>query len=303
MEKIKKNRTFRSWRQLVFYIAMVALPTLQFILFGLGLKFNSLVLSFQNYEGETASFAGFAHFKEVFVNLAHDPMLTPAIKNSLILYCCSMLTTCGALLFSFYIYKHRFCSELFRFILFLPQIISSIVLVLIFMYFVEEGLPAIGLTSGGLITNPKTDFGTILFYNVWAGFGIQLMMYNGAMRGIPEAITEAAKIDGASPFQEFIRITIPCIWGTLVTFIVVCITEIFTNMMGLVSFKGLSADSRLFTFGYYIYRETMLASKGGLVVSERLPYLSAMGVTFTVIVVIVTMVVRKLLQKYGPRTE
>ena len=303
MEKKKKSRVFKSKSSLIFYICIVALPTLQFLIFYIGVNFNSLILAFKEYDGGTAHFAGFSNFETAFRNLVHDPELTPAIRNSLILYVCTVLITFGALVFAFYIYKQRFGSAVFRFILFLPQIISSVVLVLIFMYFVEEGLPAFHITDVGLLSSPDTDFQTILFYNVWAGFGIQLMMYNGAMSSVPESVSEAAKIDGVSSFQEFLFITIPAIWGTLSTFIVVCICEIFTNMMCLVSFKSLGAESRIITFGYYLYREMWRASKGGIVVGEKLPYLSALGIIFSVIAIVLTLTVRKLLRQLGPKTE
>ena len=303
MEKTGKSRVFKNKSALLFYICIVALPTLQFLIFYVGVNFNSIILAFKEYDGDVAHFAGFDNFILAFQNLANSPEVNPAIKNSLILYACTVFVTFGALVFAFYIYKRYIGSELFRFVLFLPQIISSVVLVLIFMYFVEEGLPALGITEVGLIANPKTDFQTILFYNIWAGFGTQLMMYNGAMRAIPESVGEAAKIDGASSFQEFIFITIPSIWGTLSTFIVVCICEIFTNMMSLVSFKALGAESRLITFGYYLYREMWRASKGGVVIGGKLPYLSAMGVIFSAIAISATLLVRWLLKKLGPKTE
>lgn len=303
MEIKRRGKIFRNKNALIFYISIVALPTLQFLIFYIGVNFNSLVLAFKTYEDGVASFAGFSNFAAAFKDLASNPAVTPAIKNSLILYVCTVFITFGALVFAFYIYKRHVGSAFFRFVLFLPQIISSVVLVLIFMYFVEEGIPALGITKVGLLSSPETDFQTILFYNIWAGFGTQLMMYNGAMRAIPESVSEAAKIDGATSFQEFIHITIPCIWGTLTTFIVVCICEIFTNMMGLVSFKSLAAESRLITIGYYLYRQMWLSSKGGVVVGDKLPYLSAMGLIFSAVAITLTLVARKLLKKFGPRTE
>ena len=303
MEKTRKGGVFKNANAVIFYLCIVLLPTLQFLIFYIGVNFNSIILAFKEYDGNTAKFAGLKNFAQALKDIAGNPQVSPAVKNSLILYACTVLITFFALVFSFYIYKRYAGSEIFRFVLFLPQIISSIVLVLIFSYFVDDGFLSLKIVKVGLLASPKTDFATILFYNVWAGFGTQVMMYNGAMRAVPESVSEAAKIDGASSFQEFIFIMIPSIWGTLCTFIVVCICEIFTNMMCLVSFKALGAESRLITFGYYLYREMWRASKGGVVVGGALPYLSAMGVIFSAIAITVTLIVRRLLKRLGPKTE
>ncbi len=304
MKRISKNKTFKSKGALIFYIAMVALPTLQFLIFYLGVNVNTIVLSFTKYgpDGE-ASFALFENFTKVFESFTSEPKLEPAIKNSLLLYACTLFITFASLVFSFYIYKRHKASGFFRFVLFLPNIISSIILVLIFKYFCETAIPKLGFTDYGLIANPETNLAAILFYNVWAGFGTQVMMYSGSMTGIPVSVSEAAQLDGITPFKEFIHITVPCIWGTVSTFLVVCLAEIFTNNMGLVSFFGLGADSHLYTIGYYLYREMWLATKGGIVKSENLPFLAAMGLVFSLIAILLTTVARYLLKKFGPKAD
>ena len=62
-----------------------------------------------------------------------------------------------------------------------------------------------------LIQNYDTRFETILFFAIWAGFGSQVLMYTGAMSGISDSLTDAAKIDGMSAFCEFMHITVSAI--------------------------------------------------------------------------------------------
>ena len=92
------------------------------------------------------------------------------------------------------------------------------------------------------------------------------------------------------------HITIPMIWPTITTFLIVGVAGLFTNQMCLYSFYGESAEYANMTIGYYLYRETL---KAGV---DRYPYLAALGLVLTVIVVPLTYLVKWLTNKFGPKT-
>ncbi|MGB7860795.1 MAG: sugar ABC transporter permease [Acidimicrobiia bacterium] len=52
---------------------------------------------------------------------------------------------------------------------------------------------------------------------VWLQVGFAMVVLSAAIKGVPAELTEAARIDGASEFQSFIRIVVPSIWGALLT--------------------------------------------------------------------------------------
>ena len=52
---------------------------------------------------------------------------------------------------------------------------------------------------------------------VWLQVGFAMVVLSAAIKGVPSELTEAARIDGASERQIFFRITIPSIWGALLT--------------------------------------------------------------------------------------
>ena len=135
--KERHNSLFKNSRymkRLIFYICILALPLLQFAVFYLYVNFDSIILAFQTYDiapegGYVASFAGLQNFKNVIEILKNKPQL---IENSLILFGFEFCVGIPlALMFSYYIYKHRLFAGLFRVLLFLPQIISGTVFVLI----------------------------------------------------------------------------------------------------------------------------------------------------------------------------
>ncbi len=292
-------------KDLAFYIGMLAFPILQFLVFYVAVNANSIFLAFKSYDTKNGySFAGFENFRKVFFDLFQAPDLSRAWANSLLLY--FVTTVVGVslgLLFSFYIYKKLFFHNGFKILLFLPSILSAIVMALLYKLFCENAVPAFaeklfGLKGmDGLFANPRTVMPVILFYNIWMGLGTSILMYTGAMGGVSESLSESARLDGCSLLQEFWHITLPGIYPTVVTFLVINLVGIFTNQMHLFSLQGAGAESVLWTYGYYLFKETQRAT-----VAEY-PYLSAMGLVFTIVVVPVTLALRRLLLKYGPSPE
>lgn len=302
---VKNNSAKRRLKsrkdQWIFYWAILILPLLQFGIFYIGTLFNSLTLPFKRYElGHYIWDTDFSTWRLVFDELQY---FKPIARNSLVQYLTGTIVgTTLALMFSYYIYKKRTGSSWFKVFLFMPQIISGAALAIMFKYFVDRGVPIIyesitGKEIEGLILNYDTRFGTILFFSIWAGFGTQVLMYSGAMSGISDSLTDAAKIDGMSALCEFIHITVPCIWSTLVTFLVVGVAHFFTSQMSLHAFLGVRGDYDSSTFGYHIYKQLAMGDEA------LYPQISALGLLFTLIAVPVTLLLKHLLEKYGPRTD
>lgn len=307
----KKHIHDKRKKDLIFYVVMLAVPMLQFAIFYLGVNFNSIIMAFQKYDDTAKQFVFldfsnlFKNFADVFRSLGTETVFPHALKNSLIAYFVGLIAGTGlALIFSYYIYKRFPLHGLVKVVLFTPSIISGMVLVSVFVEFVNEVIPGIsqrvtGDQMIGFITNPPTSktFGTILFYCIWIGFGGSILLYVGAMNNISESVSEACRLDGANLFQEMIYIVIPLIYPTFVTFIVVGVGGIFTNQMGLYSFFGPGADETLQTFGYYLFKRTKMATESDY------PYLATMGLLMTFIVAPLTFLVKWALEKWGPSLE
>ena len=294
-----------SWKKknFLFYFLLAAFPVAQFIIFYVIVNFNSILLAFQNYDNVsgTTSWAGFDNFALVFKDLFTRYDMIQSWKNSCIAYGIGLLVGVPlSLIFSYYIYKRYFGHKFFKFFLFLPSIISSIAMVLMFSYFAEDAYPDImskwfNVLVNGLLSDLKTSFFAVLFFATITGFGTSVIMYSSAMSNINESLPEAAKIDGANSAQEFLHISVPLIWPTIVTFLVVGVAGLFTNQICLYAFFGGSADLRVYTFGYYLYKETVEGTK------SNYPVLAAMGLVMTIFAVPLTYTVKWLLEKLGPR--
>ena len=303
----RKRLTPRVKSRLIFYWAMLALPLVCNVLMYVVVNMNAILKAFQKYEigvsGYETSFAYLDNFRVALQFLKDaDYMIT----NSIIVWLVS--TAVGmtlSLVFSFHIYKKYLMSGFFKTMLFLPQIISAMVLSLLFKYcvtgvyshFAEKitGEFTVGLLDGDL----DTKFNTILIYHVWISFGVRVLMFSNGMSGIDEAIVEAAELDGAGTVQEFIHITLPMIYPTIVSFFIISLTSIFTEQMHLFGMYGISAKE-IGTLGYYLYIQTLSASEIATGGYYSYGQLSAVGLILTAIAIPLILGSKKLMYKFGP---
>ena len=288
--------------RLIFYICGVAWPVIQFIVFYVFVNFNSILLSFRNFDIQSGySFAGIDNFKRVFSEIATQPFLKTAFKNTFLIFGISIISMFATLIMSYYLYKKHLFSGIFKVMLFLTSIIPGIALVICYKYFVEVGVPKIweevfNISIQGMLSNPDTKLITILFFNVWFGVGSTFLLYSGAMSGISDSIIEAATLDGVTAMQEFGYIVFPMIFPTFATFFITSFATLFTNQMSVFSFSGAQADYSVYTIGYYLYKSVQTATM------DQYPYLSAFGLVLTVIIIPICLLTKKALDKFGPKT-
>lgn len=302
----------RRGRRMIFYILICALPVLQFCIFTLYINFNSIKMAFETYwfgnsvdeTGIMKKFAGFQNFVDawnIFVDKGY------MIENSLWLFASNLFITIPlALIFSFYLCKGCRFTGFFKVILYMPNIISPMIFGLLYQRILNGVLPEV--TSIPALLNPAgtppASYGAVLFFNIWVSFGVNVLMFTGAMSGINQSIVEAASLDGANIVQEFWYISVPMIFSTVSTFIILGMTGIFTNQMHLYTFFGIEARGGLETIGYYLYvqseRSDYIPNALHKEAQMSYPVLAAFGLILTAIIAPITFAARKLFDKYGP---
>lgn len=310
-----KNLNAKKWSDIIFYACFAALPLLQYAIFYVAVNANSIALAFQKYEIDGLSykyvFYGFGNFKQVLVDLFSEPTMLRTLRNSAVAYLSGLLiTTPLALFFSYYIMKKFTGSGFFRVILFIPTIVCSIISLFIFKLLFDNIIPEIieklFYSNGGFekekwlfLTNIETRFDILVFYSVFVGFGTNVLLYTGAMSGVDTSMVEAAQLDGVSDFQEFIYIIFPVVYPTLVTFCTVGVGSFFTSQLFIYDIYADRGDPYIWTLGYYMYKSTV-SGEGRF---ELYPYLSAMGLIFTLIAFPISLTVRRVMEKIGPSEE
>ena len=307
----------RKTKRTIFYICTIAFFIFHTLLFYVYVNFSMFALAFEEYYVEggqlLSKFTWFTNFKYA-IDIFLSPEGLGMLKVSTFMFLFHMCVgTVLALILSYYIYKKVFMSEFFRVILFLPSIISAVVMVTLFRYMVDEMYMEISKNwfnkevLGLLHSGEDTKMFAIIIYNIWMGYGMDVLLYTGAMSGINESTVEASELDGCTTMQEFWYITLPSIFPTLITFIIGGFANFFTNQMHLFTFYD--RESTVKSVGYYMYVKSL--SIAGYVKPKqttgalRLTYseLSAMGLLITAVTLPIVLTIRFLLNKYGPSPD
>ena len=207
------------------------------------------------------------------------------------------------ILFGYYLYKKKFGSSVIRVVYMLPNMVSGVVMTLLFMKFMEVGFPQmmkelLGIEMPNLIRNNNSAFGVQVFYTLWLGFSSSIIIYSNAMFSIDDGVIEAGKIDGTNTFQELFRIVVPLIFPTLTTYLITGVASIFTIAGSLYLFYGLNdVPQKTYMMGFYLFK---IAMAGDL---TAYPMGSAVSILITIVTVPLTLGTRWLLNRIDPMRD
>lgn len=306
MSATKKLVTVRSRRrgELIFYCSLIAIPLLQFLIMYVAVNINSFVLAFKTYTVNpdgTASivWAGFSNFQAFIKNLFSSEMIL-RLRNSLIVYGFRLgVGTVLALLFSYYIFKSYRGSGFFRYMLMLPSFMSPVVLVMIFTYVIEYAVPSLFHMRSLFDGAPIQQLLVVILYNTLVGFGSGVLMYANAMARIPDSLIEYGKMEGISPIREFFTVVLPCIYPTLETFLIIGLSQIFTDQANLYTFFGDASHFSIQTIGYWLYTQVL----DGRATMSSYPYSSAAGLVLSAITIPIVLIARHFLDKLDKEVD
>lgn len=99
-------------------------------------------------------------------------------------------------------------QKVLRTVFFLPNVLSMIIVALIWSMLFVQLLPAITGIEKWISDSNKTPW-LLVLVSIWQGCGYYMIVYLAGLQNIPVDVIEAAKIDGTSSFQRFRYITLP----------------------------------------------------------------------------------------------
>lgn len=235
----------RRKRDYIFIILMLAYPVLQFLITWSFVNIKSILNAFQVqdvYGNISWGFDNFTtYFDTLFNSTKHASGVTwindtaLVLLNSLAIGIVTVFISLPlSLLCSYFLHKKMPFANVFRAIFFLPNIIPVVALTFAFKIsfdgnigYLYEFMRLLGFPSGFFAKAPYAGFMVIL-YLIWAGLGYNVILISGAIGRIPKELFESAELDHAGYFKEFIHVVIPCIWPTVVTLIVIGMTNVLT---------------------------------------------------------------------------
>lgn len=199
---------------------------------------NCLRLAFSNYkitQPDDISFAGFGNFIKIF----QDPEIVMISLNTLKFVA---ITLSLQLILGFILamaLKKRFRGRgIYQGIVFLPWAFSGFIVGLTFQWLfnaeygpINDILLKLGIINEKIsfLGSPDLALWTVIIALVWQGIPFFGIMILAALQSVDEGLMEAAVIDGASAFQRFTNVTIPCIKPTLIVTIMLRTIWIFNN--------------------------------------------------------------------------
>jgi alpha-glucoside transport system permease protein len=186
----------------------------------------TVITSLENVDilGNVTGFAGLKWYGKIFT----DPSNLIILRNNLLWLVFGTILTVGlGLVVALLVDRVRF-ERVIKSALFIPMAISATSAAVIwrFVYIYEPaGEKQIGLLNAfiGLFHIPPqawfineavNNFALIAIY-VWGWTGFSMVILSAALKGIPDEIIEAAKMDGANRFTLFWRVMIPMIAPTI----------------------------------------------------------------------------------------
>ena len=248
----KKKTIFNSAAKrgkLIFYCCLIAVPLIQFILLYVCVNFRSILFAFQKYDFTTTEYNfDFSYFADNLKTICSElfgPGIGSAWWNSTKSYLLSLLVIMPLqITVAFFVYKKLPLAGYFRIVLYLPNMVAGMTTVFGYRYFVERGLPLLfpnnpKLTElGGLLSNGNTVFDTLLLYVAWTSLGGGLILMTGTMSRTSKEVIEAAHLDGANLWHEFIHIVLPTLYPVLSIQLYTGVVAIFTGGPPLYQFYG-----------------------------------------------------------------
>ncbi|UQZ82649.1 Lactose transport system permease protein LacF [Paenibacillus konkukensis] len=226
MQTLKRSRFaifIGLFPALVIYLGIAILP--------IGI---SLYYSLMNWNGiGSMKFVGLDNY----IQMLEDDTFWLSVKNNVIIMITGLIGQIPlGLLMALLLNRGMKGSGFFRTIGFMPVVISSVMVSLIFgmVYNTEYGLLNSLLAFFGLeswqqnwLGDGKWSMLSISVAYIWQNCGLYMVMFLAALQNIPDEVNEAAELDGATGFKKTRFITIPMLRSTLMVTIVYSISNSF----------------------------------------------------------------------------
>lgn len=237
--------------------------------------FQTLGLSFTDWNGVTAfdkiNFVGADNYKTVITGLE----FRMAIKNNLLWAVVSITVpiAIGLIQAAVIINSNVKFKNLFQLLLFLPQILSSMVMSIMWLAIYDPAsgilnavLDAVGLDSliRPWLGDKNTAIYALFVMSVWTAYGFNTVIYCTAIRSVDQTMYEAATVDGANFLQTFFWITIPSISKTTTTLLLLSLIGAFKVFDLVYQMTKGGPGYYTYVISYYLYQSAFTSNKIGV---------------------------------------
>ncbi|MEI2400706.1 MULTISPECIES: carbohydrate ABC transporter permease [Paenibacillus] len=276
-------------KQSLILLAFVFPALLFYAVFMLAPAFGGAWYSFTDWNGLNPAYhlVGFANYIEA---LTDDAFFIDSVWFTLkFVVFMVVLQNVLAVLLAVLIESRRRSKAWFRTIFFMPNMISMIIGGFMWLFIFTKALPYIAEHAGlafldqSWIGDPKYSFLAIVIVSLWGGVGYLMVIYIAALQGVPDALKEAAAIDGANSWQTFRSITLPMVYPAVTIGIFVTLNSSFKAFDAVFALTGGGPGRATQVLALNIFEEAFK-------MSGRYGYASAKAMILFLVVLVITLI-------------
>jgi raffinose/stachyose/melibiose transport system permease protein len=209
----KRKSPYPLWFYLpagIIFLVLFAVPT-----------FASFYFSLTRWTLFDTEFIGLDNFRQFF----NEPFLIQGFINTFIYgFLTSAAKVVLGLLLGLLLTSQIVARGYLRSVVFFPVLVSTIGIGITFKILMDpfdgvinQALAVFGIAGPAWLTDPSLALYSVALIDVWKGVGIATLIYIAGLVGIPQEYYEAARVDGASAWQNFWHITLPLVMPATAT--------------------------------------------------------------------------------------
>lgn len=289
-------------REVLWALAFLSPWIIGFLVFTAGPMVWSLYLSFTDYDPliDEANFIGLQNYQQMI----EDPRVPQALWNTFyftVLYV-PLSMAFGVFLATLLNRVGGRSAGFFRTAFYLPNVTPAVAVGTLFLLLLTSNgllnqmLAVIGIDGPSWFNDPDWIKNGIVIMMLWSIGGTVIILF-AALRNVPVELYEAAKIDGASAWRQFLNVTLPMISGALFfVFIINTISslqlfaEVYTIFFGQQQGQSASGETAALFYVIYLFRQAFEFFNMG--------YASALAWLLFVVIGIITFVQFRLSSRF-----
>lgn len=318
MNKIKKKKPVGRRNAELFAICILVPVFIHFFVFHIALNFNSVLLAFKYFDGKEQRFFKlneiFTNFIRFFNEVFIDPKTSQYLLNGMLFQLIDIVVLPIGYIIAFVIYKKMPFSGFYMVVMFLPGILSGMIVALGFKAFINDALLNYWewVLKKDVIDyvaplGPRSDNAFLIlclfkFYNAMLG---GLLVNVGTMKKIPEDLVEYGRLEGLSMWQEFRILTMPMMFSLVQIGCLTMFSGFFTEAGPLFALYGTGeyVPESTITFGYYMQASILGSDITDVNPEYMYGYTSAVNLTIGLVSVPIIWGTKKLFDLFDPEVE
>ncbi len=277
----------RSRRDALTFITFVAPNFLLLAVFTFWPVLYSFYLSFfkWNMIAKRKTLLGLGNYRTIIA----DPVFWIVVRNTFALAAVAVIVTLAiALALAVLLNRRMPGRSLYRAVIFSPTFTTSVAVAMVWGWIFEPNygllrvfLKWFGLPSPSWFTDVHWSLPAIMIVVIWSGLGYAMVIFLAGLQGIPVELYDAARVDGASPWQTFWRLTFPLLSPTTFFLVVTSIINALKafDVVAIMTYGRPMNSTNVYVL--YLYQNAFDWFKTG--------YASALALVLFVVILLITL--------------